>query len=56
MYIENMYSRFTYVLWMSLVATIVIIILLLLRPILKKFPRIFSYLLWGIVLFAYSAR
>ena len=51
MYIENMYSRFTYVLWMSLVATIVIIILLLLRPILKKFPRIFSYLLWGIVLF-----
>ena len=51
MYIENMYSGFTYVLWMSLIATIVIIILLLLRPILKKFPRIFSYLLWGIVLF-----
>mgnify|MGYP003291737614 FL=1 len=51
MYIENMYSGFTYVLWMSLIATIVIIILLLLRPLLKKFPRIFSYLLWGIVLF-----
>ena len=51
MYIENMYSRFTYVLWMSLIAAIVIIILLLLRPMLKKFPRIFSYLLWGIVLF-----
>ena len=51
MYIENMYSRFTYILWMSLIAAIVIIILLLLRPMLKKFPRIFSYLLWGIVLF-----
>ena len=51
MYIENMYSRFTYVLWMSLIAAIVIIVLLLLRPMLKKFPRIFSYLLWGIVLF-----
>mgnify|MGYP003305714072 FL=1 len=51
MYIENMYSGFAYVLWMSLIAAIVIIILLLLRPMLKKFPRIFSYLLWGIVLF-----
>lgn len=51
MYIENMYSGFTYILWMSLIATIVISVLLLLRPILKKFPRIFSYLLWGIVLF-----
>ena len=51
MYIDHMYSRFTYVLWMSLIAAIVIIILLLLRPMLKKFPRIFSYLLWGIVLF-----
>ena len=51
MYVENMYSGFTYVLWMSLIAAIVIMILLLLRPMLKKFPRIFSYLLWGIVLF-----
>ena len=51
MYIDKLHFLFVYVLWMSLIASIVIIILLLLRPMLKKLPRIFSYLLWGIVLF-----
>ena len=51
MYMDYVYSLFTNILSMSLVASIVIIVLLLLRPMLKKFPRIFSYLLWGIVLF-----
>ena len=51
MYIDKVYSLFTNVLWMSLIAAIVILILLIMRPMLKKFPRIFSYLLWGIVLF-----
>ena len=51
MYMDYVYSLFTNILRMSLVASIVIIVLLLLRPLLKKFPRIFSYLLWGIVLF-----
>lgn len=51
MYLNNIYSGFTYILWMSLIASIVIIALILLRPLLKKLPRIFSYVLWGIVLF-----
>ena len=51
MYISNLHSLFTCVLGMSFVASIVIIILLLLRPVLKKFPEILSYFLWGIVLF-----
>ena len=51
MYIDKVYSLFTNVLWMSLIAAIVILILVMVRPMLKKFPRIFSYLLWGIVLF-----
>lgn len=51
MYINNMYSVFAGILEMSMIASISIIVLLLLRPILKKFPRIFVYLLWGIVLF-----
>ena len=50
MYINNMYDVFTGVLEMSIIASVSIIILLLLRPVLKKFPRIFVYLLWGIVL------
>ena len=50
MYINNMYDVFTGVLEMSIIASVSIIILLLLRPVLKKFPRIFAYLLWGIVL------
>lgn len=51
MYLNNIYFGFTYILWMSLIASIVIIALILLRPLLKKLPRIFSYVLWGIVLF-----
>lgn len=51
MYINNMYSVFTDVLQMSLIASVAIVILLLLRPIMKLFPRIISYVLWGIVLF-----
>ena len=51
MYINNMYFVFTDILEMSILASIPIIVLLLLRPILKKFPRIFAYLLWGIILF-----
>ena len=51
MYINNMYFGFADILKMSILASIPIIVLLLLRPVLKKFPRIFAYLLWGIVLF-----
>ena len=51
MYINNMYSAFAGILEMSMIASVSIIVLLLLRPVLKKFPRIFAYLLWGIVLF-----
>lgn len=50
MYINNMYDAFTGILEMSMIASVSIIIFLFLRPVLKKFPRIFSYLLWGIVL------
>ena len=50
MYINNMYDAFTGILEMSMIASVSITILLLLRPVLKKFPRIFAYLLWGIVL------
>ncbi len=51
MYINNMYSVFADVLEMSIIASVAIIVLLLLRPLMKCFPRILSYLLWGIVLF-----
>ena len=50
-YINNMYSVFAGILEMSIVASVTIIFLLLFRPFLKKFPRIISYFLWGIVLF-----
>ena len=50
MYINNMYAIFTSILEMSIIASVSIIMLLLLRPVLKKLPRIFAYLLWGIVL------
>lgn len=51
MYINNMYLMFTDVLQMSIIASVAIVILLLLRPFMKYFPRVLSYLLWGIVLF-----
>lgn len=51
MYINNMYLVFAGVLKMSIIASVAIVILLLLRPFMKYFPRILSYMLWGIVLF-----
>jgi len=52
MYINNMYSVFVDVVEMSIIASVSIIVLLLLRPFMRKFfPRIITYLLWGIVLF-----
>ena len=51
MYLNSMYSVFTGILEMSIIASVSIIVLLLFRPVLKKFPRIISYFLWGIVLF-----
>ena len=38
-------------LWMSLTGTVVITAVLLLRVLLRHAPKIFSYLLWGLVLF-----
>lgn len=38
-------------LWMSLTGTVVIAAVLLLRVLLRHAPKIFSYLLWGLVLF-----
>ena len=52
MYINNMYSIFADVVEMSIIASVSIIILLLLRPFMTKFfPKIITYLLWAIVLF-----
>ena len=51
MYINNMYYAFVDILEMSILASISIIVLLLLRSVLKRFPRIIAYLLWGIILF-----
>ena len=36
---------------MSLTASVVIVLVLLLRLLLKKAPKVISYALWGIVLF-----
>lgn len=52
MYINNMYFIFADVVEMSLIASVSIIVLLLLRPFMTKFfPKIITYLLWAIVLF-----
>ena len=52
MYINNMYFIFADVVEMSIIASVSIIILLLLRPFMTKFfPKIITYLLWTIVLF-----
>ena len=50
---ENLwiYGAFLQVLNMSITAGIVICGVLLIRILLKKAPKIFSYLLWGVVLF-----
>ena len=46
-----MANIFTTILNMSLTASIIILIVLLARLCLKKVPKIFSYILWGVVLF-----
>ena len=51
MYINKMYYAFVDILEMSILASISIIVLLLLRSVLERFPRIIAYLLWGIILF-----
>ena len=47
----TIYSCFQQVVKMSLMGSIVIVAVLLIRMLLKKAPKIYSYALWGIVLF-----
>ena len=56
MYMDYVYSLFTNILSMSLVASIVIIVLLSLRPMLKKFPRIFLIYFGELCCFVCFAR
>ena len=46
-----LYRIFSQILSMSLTGSIVILFVLLARQLLRRTPKIFSYLLWGIVLF-----
>lgn len=48
---KNLHSLFSIVLTMSLTASYIICILLIVRLFLKKMPKIFSYALWFVVLF-----
>lgn len=47
----TIYSCFQQVVKMSLMGSVVIVAVLLIRMLLKKAPKIYSYALWGIVLF-----
>ena len=42
---------FLQVVHMSITASVVILVVILLRSLLKKAPKIFTYLLWGVVFF-----
>ncbi len=46
-----LYTIFSAILNMSITASIVIIVVLLARLLLKRAPKVFSYALWGVVLF-----
>ena len=45
-----LHTIFREIVQMSMAVSIIIILLLLLRPLLSGFPKIFSYALWGVVL------
>ena len=47
----SFYSFVPRLLNMSLTASVAIVLVILLRLALKKAPKVFSYALWGIVLF-----
>ena len=44
------HAIFNEILQMSIASVLVIAVILIIRILLKRFPRIFSYMLWGILL------
>lgn len=51
LYSESLYEIFRVILQMSFAASIVIFVVMIVRFFMKKMPKIFSYMLWGIALF-----